>query len=863
MATITVNTFLDDGTARTAGEAWTMNNGSTLTIRTDTRWHIGAPAGMTGSLATITSSDANGGFYVNGLNVRWMPFDTGSGTVPAIGTTITQGGVSGYLLGVWASLTSAPTAVGAAMPATGFIKFREVAGGTFAAGALSGISANATGPDVTGWLEVVRDQGGSLGGWAQGRGMDFDGQWFYLDNTSGSAGQVLQVPTNGGGSGTVVFGVQIETAPGSDVFEWYPAIPSTHFTTTALTTDVRAKFVEQRPDGAVRIGSNGTSNVGFVPPSGCRTRVPNIFLRQCTTGARASNVLATTQSTWPGFDGSNKFNFDRVECQWNFRLSSWWGCEAVDSSFGPIPNISASFVPATFTRCAILNPLTSGNCMTFNGTVTHGFDLQSCVFTTVVNSALISLSGVQGFTANNCRFSFVNTSKSGAPAAITNGVSSPSADITITNARLATCFFDLAAVVRTTITATDYIERLEGNTTSSSLMANLFNIGSNCTNILIDGLTFGLNGTLANCHPFGQLVNIGAGEGSIRVRNFGTFASPLPVGASSTTWPQRIVSLSGSRSQRIKAQRLFLENCRDTSVVNWGSASNAVIEQVGTPGIPKTWSAPTILDSYIKGMHGANWGATSTLPLGTVFYDQFPTLTSGLIVFSPVKPLSLYEPYTTYSFSSLGGFSASNTHFYVGDYYISETPYFIKGHTGFQNVAPAVTGNNINITDDFSYQIDTGSGWSAWKVLSQANLFAEVVDPVVGFKLKIRFLYPVSGGTAVKRLQSLRLATTSTAAAQGANLYDLDTSTLSFTGLVPGSEVRCYTGTDPATAVEIGGTESSGSTFSFSHSAGGQVGFIRIFAMGYQPLTYDPYTFSATDTSLLVQQVVDRNYVNP
>lgn len=113
MATITTDTYLDGGTARTAGEAWTMNGG-VLMIRTDTRWHANAPAGMLGSIgATTTSVSLGGGVLLDARNVRWMPYNTGAGVVPAIGTTVTQGGVSGYLLGVWASLTSAPTAVGA------------------------------------------------------------------------------------------------------------------------------------------------------------------------------------------------------------------------------------------------------------------------------------------------------------------------------------------------------------------------------------------------------------------------------------------------------------------------------------------------------------------------------------------------------------------------------------------------------------------------------------------------------------------------------------------------------------------------------------------------------------------------------
>jgi hypothetical protein len=105
---------------------------------------------MTGTLGVITiSSTAGGGVLLDGRDVRWMPYDTGTGTVPAIGTIITQGGVEGYLLGVRADYVSAPVVVGGAMPTTGFLKFREVTGGSFVAGALAGIGASATSPDVT------------------------------------------------------------------------------------------------------------------------------------------------------------------------------------------------------------------------------------------------------------------------------------------------------------------------------------------------------------------------------------------------------------------------------------------------------------------------------------------------------------------------------------------------------------------------------------------------------------------------------------------------------------------------------------------------------------------------------------------
>ena len=57
MATITSDKFLDDGTARTAGEAWSILENARLTIRTDTRWHVGSPASMTGSLGSQTITE--------------------------------------------------------------------------------------------------------------------------------------------------------------------------------------------------------------------------------------------------------------------------------------------------------------------------------------------------------------------------------------------------------------------------------------------------------------------------------------------------------------------------------------------------------------------------------------------------------------------------------------------------------------------------------------------------------------------------------------------------------------------------------------------------------------------------------------
>lgn len=259
MATISTPTYLDGGTARTAGEAWTLNTGSSLTIRTDTRVHTNAPASNTGSLGSVTINE--GELIWDSTAIRWMPYDSGTGNVPAIGTSVTQGAVSGYLLGVWSAINAAPTAVGAAMPATGFIKFREVTGGTFSAGALIGIGAAATGPDVQGWMEVVHDAAANITVPRLGKHTARGGR-FFLANTTGVRGQTFQIPTMGS-SAMFAPGLFIETGVASNEYEFWPALNGAstangwsyvHVGNATGTTDARQKFLKATAGGVMTMG---------------------------------------------------------------------------------------------------------------------------------------------------------------------------------------------------------------------------------------------------------------------------------------------------------------------------------------------------------------------------------------------------------------------------------------------------------------------------------------------------------------------------------------------------------------------------------------------------------------------------------
>lgn len=107
----------------------------------------------------------------------------------------------------------------------------------------------------------------------------------------------------------------------------------------------------------------------------------------------------------------------------------------------------------------------------------------------------------------------------------------------------------------------------------------------------------------------------------------------------------------------------------------------------------------------------------------------------------------------------------------------------------------------------------------------------------------------VSGGGSVPTYTNGTGATTTIVAA----------SNVTLTGLKADSEVRAYLGSDPITATLLAGTESSGTSFTFSQSVAGQAGYIQIFHVEYQPV-FLLLTYSGADSEIPIQQVIDRQY---
>ena len=277
MAAITTNQFLDGGTSRAAGEAFAIGNGAVFTIRTDSRIHANAPASFTGSLNSPTFTDIGGELIIDASSIREISYTGATGNTPAIGTAISQGGVSGYYLGTWASIGAAPVAVGAAFPASGIIKFREITGGSFVAGALTGISATCSGADRPSWIEMAWDAGVNFVVGRVGKFTTRDGGEFYdIGTTNGTIGQVLLTPTS---SSTAVNnfapGAWVETAAGSGSYEFWPGLASAAngWSKTALGfaegfVDARGKFCKTFAGGGIQFGETVTMSGSYALVAG-------------------------------------------------------------------------------------------------------------------------------------------------------------------------------------------------------------------------------------------------------------------------------------------------------------------------------------------------------------------------------------------------------------------------------------------------------------------------------------------------------------------------------------------------------------------------------------------------------------------
>lgn len=527
MATYTITTpvNIDSLLAKTGDDTYNVNGGF-LTIDQDTRYGVGANTSAAMGPVNL-SATLGGSLLIDGRAVRLIPYDTGAGNVPVAGTVISQGGASGVLIGVYSSLSVAPTTAGSAMPASGFIKIRQWNSVAYAAGALTGIGASATGPDVVGWIEVVGCETRAI---AANRVNNTTsdmvvGEWYQVGVTGGSRSDTYQIPSNG--ALQYHGGVWVETAVGSNEYEFYPVTNQTATVALVGTEAVRGKWCWISTAGVLRFGHDGTNSTGgFLPASGLKIRMPNVFLASATIAARTVNSLNATLTSRFRIAPTSGGRVVLKKC------SSAWGVSYItpqsvtieDTSIVTGASFTTSATPLSLTNVGIGTPVLSGINNLSIATSPEGGTFNDVVVGVGewngANKAAISISD-----SNNLEFNNLFVGGTGARASSNNPciLAQRTNGMAFNGVTLGVGTVSLASAIDTTFN--DVVAYAAGGGyTQTNLGAALFSVTSVSLNCVIDGVTFG--GLDGNCHRVALLSSTTSCDG-ITLRNVGSELEPL------------------------------------------------------------------------------------------------------------------------------------------------------------------------------------------------------------------------------------------------------------------------------------------------------------------------------------------------
>jgi hypothetical protein len=856
---ITGTSYIDNlGATGTAGIDTYNINGGALIIDSDYRWaryHSGSS-----TLGNVTINPTLGGrFTIDATNVKIMSYSGGSGNTPAVGDTITQGGASAWFMAVYPSYPSRPVSATLTMPPDGWIKVKNVTG-TFVSGAITG-GLTATISGVTnGWIEVNACMTGTMIASRLGA-IVITGTWYEAGITNGSNNQIIQMPAHM--TQTYYPGVWVETTASSDVFEFWPSVGTS---AVVIGKDDRGKVVSCSFSGGVTFSETARFKL---PPSGSRVRVPNILLTLnsgtitptlnflpsptltdrydfTVTGSADVDIRYANMSWWPSFNQAFRVKLDHVGILTNMTVSELasaaeWdhvgiGQEAANAQFG-----------LTMTSCFA------------------GGTINDCVFTAATLAAsgryITSITNIAGFTFNRCTVRPMagrSNNTSGAETII-NALNCNWNNHTVIGGRILH-----ATAVDCNYSGTKYADRCESLTNSTNPM-NVWDLTVKCNNININGLSW-VSGS-ASFPPYTGIMSVSQCD-FIKLRNIGgpTSASCLELSASTG-----VICSHAGNSSNIEIKRVYTKTTR--TGVNTAINSDKFVTYENVWG---DYTDPVNLDNlnFIRkgarqGGAGAAWPIVGVGVYGTHFLDTFTSDVSGAVVLFMNEQTADTAQYVSSSMSLDSGFTANaGLHLSASGDVIQWTwPHYIKGITAFASATALVSGTNVG-NHTYEYDLDKGSGFSnVFKSCTLANLSGETgITASFGVKPKIKITCTVTNtGNLVTHFRLLTNCTTASQQFQ----YPLDTTSAAFimTGIKSGSEVRIF---NSATMAELTGTDGitgdpTGSfyyNYTWDADTGDVQGIVVIHSLEWQYQRFE-VTFGSSSNQIPIQQVIDRQYLNP
>jgi hypothetical protein len=877
MANQTVTTVVNYDDASISGllngESITINGGS-VTIDADVRFN--QQAAVFG--AVTLSASLGGSFLLDGTRIWEVPFSASSGTVPAqlaLGSNGVTGGTSGAtgeLTRVWAAGSLTPATAGGAMPASGYIKLRSKTG-NFESGEVitlpGGATVTTSSAGKRSWVHVVGR--GTTTGTASLLTIprlgvfEAAGDWYELGTTNGADNQTLQYPV-----ADQCPALWIETAPASGVYEvWLNA--GDRWTNGAVATaDKRGQYFGcVTATGVITLALRGGSNAGLRPPSGCRVRIPNLILSQAdgTTPNYNINILPAGLTSRYSFTttAAGSIVMDKVSCNWYVITASAFAVDITDSGIGGSvlfsntgTTVNMSNVGIGIVDTVVQNPIAITTSFG-GGTLTDVFCARRL---TASNGLGVAFTDTADFTLTRCRSDVFGAVTTNLPTNTQSCFEMARAINTV----MADCVaiggigVDAQPAFGLTITGFRYASRTIG-TTQTTETAAAVSAGVGSTDLFVDG--YDNFASIANVHPYSQIILTASGMNAVEIRNIGTPAAPYNMGSANAC--ANVLNASVTRS--VIVRRVYTQNTRTApfAVANtvqgfevynfWGDAADAQVVAA--------------INSTIRGGRYTPSTTGQTSVYGTHWQDAWTSTTAGRLVIACNEPTGESADQCTFTLNAAAGSgftSAGNVSMKtLADVVTWEMPYYALGITGFSAVAPTITGTNAgNHTFDFQHDL-TGTGFNGtWLTLNAANLSALVVNPAIGVKLKVRAT--VNTANAANLLTYIQLTTVTNSTAQQTE-YPLPVvlNTAQVTNILSGSRIRVYNVT---TATEIANEIVAGTSWTLLYAEGsgfsnGDVLNIRLTrctgataALGFQATAIA----GATGWALFASQVNDEVY---
>lgn len=536
MATFTVTSpaNADSLSGKTGGDTYNVNAG-VLTVDGHSRFD--ANGSTSAAMGTITLSATLGGtIKFRADQTRLLAFDTGASTVPAAGTVVSQGGASGKLLGVYANLASAPVTAGSAMPVSGYVLVKQWNGTPYTTGALTGVSASVVADPVfggtgrDGWIEVVFDESKNLVLNRLNNPNDdvAIGADFYIGITDGNRATSYQIPSNG--NRQYIAGVQVETAPGSGEYEWWPVTSSAMTSYNVGTTHERSKVCWIDPINAViKFGSDGTNSTGGqCPTSGRKVRIPNILMQNAAVASRTVNSFPSTSTRYYFYPlGAGRLRLRNVSSA--LRVNVWQTAYQVylrDSSFcGPML-VTQNASPFDIERICVSTPVddaTASNQFGLTSSVSGGTMRDSVVCGGNHAPAAKTALAITG--SQSCEFTGTMFTGTGHGTIGTANISIGTSDDILLDDCGVIGLTTLSGSNRVTLTNFFEAAKTTGDPMDGSGNQNFINLSNKCSDILIDNWTFPHD----ECLPRAALVHT-QGCSRVKVRNMGSKAQPINAG---------------------------------------------------------------------------------------------------------------------------------------------------------------------------------------------------------------------------------------------------------------------------------------------------------------------------------------------